>query len=107
MVIVSYNSARVSSFQSFFDDNVELFDTFEGEFVFFDEDANGVAHEILGHFKDVRWHSCGKKNDLGYGGERLRDIVNLIFKTTATCQSCSRGREVRKAFRLPRRGQTF
>jgi hypothetical protein len=64
-----------------FDGNVELFDTFESEFVFLDEDADGIPHELLGYFKDVRGH-CGREEDsLGVVREELEDVVNLIFET--------------------------
>jgi hypothetical protein len=64
-----------------FDGNVELFDTFKSEFVLLDEDADGIAHELLGDFKDVRRH-CGREEDgLGVVGEELEDVVNLVFET--------------------------
>ena len=47
-----------------FDGNVELFDSFESEFVFLDEDANGIAHELLGDFEDVGRHGCREKDCL-------------------------------------------
>src|SRR5579859_3688465 len=64
-----------------FDGNVELFDTFECEFVFFDEDADGIAHEFLGDFEDVRGHGGGKEDSLGVLGEELEDVVDLVFET--------------------------
>jgi len=66
----------------FFDGNVELFDTFEGEFVFLDEDANGIAHEFLGDFEDIRGHGSGEKDGLSRSWEELENIVNLILETS-------------------------
>jgi len=65
-----------------FDGNVELFDSFEGEFVFLDEDTNGIAHEFLGDFEDVRRHGGREEDCLRCGGEELENIVNLVFETT-------------------------
>jgi hypothetical protein len=36
-----------------FDGNVELFNTFKGKFILFDEDADGIAHEFFCDFEDV------------------------------------------------------
>ena len=60
------------------DGNVELFDTFEGQFVLLDEDSHGIAHELGGNFEDVLWHGSGEKNDLGGLREELEDVVDLL-----------------------------
>ena len=39
--------------------DVELLDTFEGELVALDQDADGVAHELLGDLKDLSGHGGG------------------------------------------------
>ena len=68
-----------------FDGNVELFDSFEGEFVLLDEDANRIAHEFLGDFEDIRGHGCGEKDGLSIGGKELEYVVNLVFETSLQC----------------------
>lgn len=64
------------------DGDVELLDTFEGKLVLLDEDADGVAHELLGDLEDVGGHGGGEKDDLGGLGEELEDVVDLLGETT-------------------------
>ena len=64
------------------DGNVELLDTFEGEFGLLDQDTDRVAHELGGNLKNVLWHGCGEENDLGRLGEELEDIIDLLGETT-------------------------
>ena len=47
------------------DGDVELLDTLEGEFGLLDQDADWVAHELCGNFKDILGHSGGQKDNLG------------------------------------------
>ena len=60
--------------------DVELLDTLEGELVLLDEDADGVAHEPLGHLEDVEGHGGGEKADLDRLGEELEDVVDLVLE---------------------------
>jgi hypothetical protein len=61
--------------------NVELLDTFEGQLVLLDQDADGVAHELGGDLEDVLGHGSGQENDLGRLGQKLEDVVDLLGET--------------------------
>lgn len=63
------------------DGNVELLDTFEGKLVLFDEDTDGVAHELGGDLEDVLGHGGGEENNLGRLGKKLEDVVDLLGET--------------------------
>ncbi len=63
------------------DSDVELLDTFEGQFSLLDQDTDRVAHEFRGDFEDVLWHGGGKKDHLGGLWEKLEDVVNLLGET--------------------------
>ena len=63
------------------DGNVELLDTFQGKLVLLDQDADGVAHELLGDLKHVCGHSSREEDDLGVLGEELEDLVDLVLET--------------------------
>lgn len=64
------------------DSDVELLDTFEGELISLDENADGVTHELLGDLKDVLWHGSGEEYDLGVLRQELEDLVHLVLETT-------------------------
>jgi len=64
-----------------FDRDVELLDTFQGQFVPLDENPNRLSHELLGHLEHVRGHGGGEKDDLGVLREELEDLVDLVLET--------------------------
>ena len=64
------------------DGDEELTDTFEGKLILLDENANGVAHELLGKLHGLRGHGGGEKGNLDVRGHALEDIVDLILETT-------------------------
>jgi hypothetical protein len=53
--------------------DIELLDTFEGQFVPLDQDSDGVSHELLGDLRDLGGHCGGEEDDLGVLGEELED----------------------------------
>jgi hypothetical protein len=59
----------------------ELPDTLEGELVTFDEDTDGVTHELLGHLEDVGGHGGREEDNLGLGGKELEDVVDSVLET--------------------------
>jgi len=61
--------------------NVELLDTFKGEFILLDKDTNGVAHELGGDLKHVLGHGSREQDDLSGLGEQLEDVVDLLSET--------------------------
>ena len=63
------------------DGDEELTDTFEGKLILLDENANGVAHELLGKLHGLRGHGGGEKGNLDVRGHALEDIVDLILET--------------------------
>ena len=65
-----------------FDGDVELFDTFQSQFVPLDQNPNRLSHELLRYFEHIGRHSGGEKNDLGFLGEELEDLVDLVLETT-------------------------
>ena len=48
----------------FFDVDVELANTFQCQFFFFDQNLNWVTHESLCYIQNLSRHSGGKKDDL-------------------------------------------
>ena len=64
--------------------NVELLDTLESELSFLDQDADWVAHELCGDFKDVLWHCSGKKDHLCGLRKELEDVVDLLGESALT-----------------------
>jgi hypothetical protein len=64
------------------DSNVELLDTFEGEFVLLNKDADGVAHELGGDLEHILGHGGGEEHNLGGLGQKLEDVVDLLGETT-------------------------
>lgn len=61
--------------------DVELLNTFEGEFVLLNKDTDGVAHELGGDLENVLGHGSGEKDDLGALWEELEDVVDLLGET--------------------------
>ena len=56
-----------------FDGNIELLDTFERKFVALDEDADGIAHELLGDLENLGRHRGGEEDNLGVLRKELED----------------------------------
>ena len=65
----------------FFDRNVELLDTFQGQFVPLDENPDWLSHELLRHLEHVRGHGGREKNNLGVLREELEDLIDLVLET--------------------------
>ena len=65
-----------------FDRDVELFDTFQGQFVPLHENPNRLSHELLGHLEHIRRHCGREENDLGVLRKELEDLVDLVLETT-------------------------
>jgi len=63
------------------DRNVELLDTFQGQFVLLDQDADGFAHEAFRHFEHVQGHGGREKADLHCFRKELENVVNLVLET--------------------------
>ena len=64
-----------------FDRDVELLDTFQGQFVPLDENPNGLSHELLGHLEHVCGHGCREKDNLSVLREELENLIDLVFET--------------------------
>jgi len=62
--------------------DIELFDTFQGEFIPLDKNLDGVVHELLGDFKCIGGHGGGKQTHLDAGRQCCEDVVDLIFEST-------------------------
>lgn len=65
------------------DVNVELLDTFQGQFVSLDHDADGIAHEAVAHRQDFLGHGGTDEDNLDVVGEALEDLIDLVLETTA------------------------
>lgn len=63
--------------------NVELLDTFQGQLVTLDKDADGIAHKVVGDFQNLSLQSGRDEDDLDGGREALEDVVDLILETAA------------------------
>lgn len=64
------------------DSNVKLLDTFEGQLVLLDKDANGFAHKALRHLQHVQRHGSREKTNLDGFGKELKNVVNLVLEPT-------------------------
>lgn len=64
------------------DGNVELLDTFQGQFVPLDQNPNWIPHKLFGHLEHIGGHGGRKKNDLGILREELEDLIDLVLETT-------------------------
>jgi hypothetical protein len=65
-----------------FDCNVELLDTFQGQFIPLDKDPNRLSHKLLRHLQHIRGHGGREKNDLSVLREELEHLVDLVLETT-------------------------
>ena len=65
----------------FFNGDVELLDTIEGEGFLTDENTGGVTHELLGEFEDITGHGGGEEADLDITRHEAEDFVNLFLET--------------------------
>lgn len=64
------------------DSDVELLDTFEGQFSLLDENADRVTHKLGGDLKHILWHGGRKENNLGGLRKKLEDVVDLLGETS-------------------------
>lgn len=62
--------------------DVELLDTFKGQLVLLDQNADGVTHELGGDLQNILGHGGGQQNDLDLLWEKLEDVVDLGLETT-------------------------
>lgn len=53
--------------------NVELFNTFQGKFVLFNEDSLRFAHKLIGNIEDFSGHGSGEQSHLNITGEQFED----------------------------------
>lgn len=65
------------------DRDVVLFDTVEGQLLVLDEDADGVAHELVRHLQDLGGHRGREQGDLDVGWELLDDLFHLVHEASA------------------------
>ena len=63
------------------DGDVELLDTFKGELVALNENADGVAHEALGDLEHVGGHGGREQHNLNAAREELEDVIDLVGET--------------------------
>mmetsp|Transcript_67477 Transcript_67477/g.180286 ORF Transcript_67477/g.180286 Transcript_67477/m.180286 type:complete len:305 (+) Transcript_67477:163-1077(+) len=61
--------------------DVELLDTLERELVLLDQDAHGLAHEVLGDLQHLRGHRGREEPDLDLGRQKLEHVVDLVLET--------------------------
>jgi hypothetical protein len=66
----------------FFDCNVKLLDTLQGQLSFLDKDADRVAHELGGDLQDVLGHRGRKQDNLSRLRKELENVVDLLRETT-------------------------
>jgi hypothetical protein len=64
------------------DVDVELTDTLQGQLLFLDQDADGVAHEVLADLQHLRWHGSRQEDDLHIIRQLLEDLLDLILETS-------------------------
>jgi hypothetical protein len=57
--------------------DVELLDTFEGQLITLDKDADGVTHELLGDLEDISGHGRRQEDNLGVLGKELEDCASV------------------------------
>lgn len=50
----------------------------------FDEDADGVCHELLSHLEDLMGERSGEKDHLGRRGQIAVDVVDLFLEPCIT-----------------------
>jgi hypothetical protein len=61
--------------------DVELLNTFKGEFVLLHKNADWVAHELGGDLEDVLRHGSREQDDLSRLWQKLEDVVDLLGET--------------------------
>ena len=64
-----------------FDVDVELLDTFQGQFVLLDQDSDRVVHELGGDFQHILRHSGRQQDDLGSFWQQTENVVDLFLET--------------------------
>mmetsp|Transcript_15060 Transcript_15060/g.26366 ORF Transcript_15060/g.26366 Transcript_15060/m.26366 type:complete len:205 (+) Transcript_15060:433-1047(+) len=62
--------------------NVELANTFKGQFVLLHQDTHSIAHELGGHVQNLRSHGGREKADLHIRRQALEDVIDLILEAT-------------------------
>ena len=60
--------------------NPHLLDALESELIALNQDANGVGHELGGHFKNFLRHGGRDKANLRVGGQVAVYVVNLVLE---------------------------
>ena len=61
--------------------DIELLDTFEGELLLLDKDANWVPHESGSNFQHILWHGGRQEDNLMEGSVReIRKILRMALK---------------------------
>lgn len=93
------------------DGDVELLDTFQGEFLLLHQDTDGIAHELGGNLKDILGHGSRQQDDLSRLRKELEDVVDLLGETTLYTalekmpgETCANKANSQKASHRPRRG---
>ena len=64
------------------DGDVELLDTLQGQLVSLHQDADGVSHELSGHFEHFQRHGGGEDGALDGLGHEFENVVDLFFKSS-------------------------
>lgn len=65
----------------FLDINEKLFNTVESELISFDQDFQGLAHELVGHLEDLLGKSSRDNNTLHSVRQVSVNVVNLVFES--------------------------
>ena len=63
--------------------NVELLDTLQGQLVLLHQNADGIAHELLGNLKNVERHSGREQSHLHVLVQHTEGVVDLLLETSA------------------------
>lgn len=63
--------------------HVELLDTLQGQLVLLHQNADGIAHELLGDLQDVEGHGGGEEGHLHVLVEHAEGVVDLLLETSA------------------------
>ena len=63
--------------------DVELLDTLQRQLVALDQDAHGLAHELVGHLQDLQGHGGAEQGALHLLGQELEHVVNLLLEAPA------------------------
>ncbi len=62
--------------------DVELLDTFKGELILLDQDADRIAHELLSDFEHIERHGGGEDGALNHLWHVFEDVIDLFLETT-------------------------